>query len=77
MRAYRPYIAAELARGTHLYAIVRHMLGLFHGQPGARTWRRVLTVEGVKAGAGLEVVDRALEQVLAHTARREQAREAV
>ena len=77
VRAYRPYIAAELARGTHLYAIVRHMLGLFHGQPGARTWRRVLTVEGVKAGAGLEVVDRALEQVLAQTARREQAREAV
>ena len=71
VRAYRPYIAQELARRTHLYAIVRHMLGLFHGRPGARTWRRILTVEGVKAGAGLEVVDRALEQVLGQAARRE------
>ncbi len=69
VRAYRPYIAAELARGTHLYAIVRHMLGLFHGRPGARTWRRILTVEGVKPGAGLEVVDQALAAVLSHTAR--------
>ncbi len=71
VRAYRPYIAAELARGTHLYAIVRHMLGLFHGRPGARTWRRILTVEGVKAGSGLEVVDHALEAVLGAAARRE------
>jgi tRNA-dihydrouridine synthase A len=73
VRAYRSYIAAELARGTHLYAIVRHMLGLFHGRPGARTWRRILTVEGVKAGAGLDVVDRALEAVLGHAARAEAA----
>jgi tRNA-dihydrouridine synthase A len=39
------------------------MLGLFHGLPGARAWRRILTVDGVKAGAGLEVVDRALAAV--------------
>jgi tRNA-dihydrouridine synthase A len=61
--AYRPYLADRLERGTHLYAMARHMLGLFHGRPGARTWRRILTVEGVKSGAGLEVIDRALEAV--------------
>jgi tRNA-dihydrouridine synthase A len=61
---YRPYIAAELAKGTHLAAMTRHMLGLFHGSPGARTWRRILTVEGVRPGAGLEVVDAALAAVL-------------
>ncbi|WP_405041456.1 tRNA dihydrouridine(20/20a) synthase DusA [Phenylobacterium sp.] len=61
---YRGYIADQLARGTHLAAMTRHMLGLFHGMPGARTWRRILTVEGVKAGAGLEVVDAALAAVL-------------
>jgi tRNA-dihydrouridine synthase A len=60
---YRPYLARELAAGTHLAAMTRHMLGLFHGAPGARAWRRILTVEGVKAGAGLEVVDRALAAV--------------
>jgi len=71
VRAYRPYLAAELARGTHLYAMVRHMLGLFHGRPGARAWRRILTVEGVKSGAGLDVVDHALQAVLGEAARRE------
>jgi tRNA-dihydrouridine synthase A len=60
---YRPYVQRELARGTHLAAMTRHMLGLFHGVPGARTWRRILTVEGVKPGAGIEVIDRALEAV--------------
>ena len=60
---YRPYIAGQLARGVHLAAMTRHMLGLFHGAPGARTWRRILTVEGVKPGAGLEVVDTALAAV--------------
>jgi tRNA-dihydrouridine synthase A len=60
---YRSYIARELAAGTHLAAMTRHMLGLFHGAPGARAWRRILTVESVKAGAGLEVVDAALAAV--------------
>jgi len=60
---YRPYVARELACGTHLAAMTRHMLGLFHGRPGARAWRRILTVEGVKPGAGLEVIDRALAAV--------------
>lgn len=43
--------------------MTRHMLGLFHGMPGARSWRRILTVEGVKPGAGLEVIDQALAAV--------------
>ena len=63
VRAYRPYIAAELARGTHLYAIVRHMLGLFGGMPGARGWRRHLSTEGVKRGAGIEVLRDAVRLV--------------
>ena len=60
---YRPYMARQLEGGTHLAAMTRHMLGLFHGEAGARTWRRILTVEGVKPGAGLEVVDAALAAV--------------
>jgi tRNA-dihydrouridine synthase A len=60
---YKPYMARQLQRGVHLAAMGRHMLGLFHGMPGARAWRRILTVEGVKAGAGLEVVDAALAAV--------------
>ncbi|WP_035018684.1 tRNA dihydrouridine(20/20a) synthase DusA [Caulobacter sp. UNC358MFTsu5.1] len=60
---YKPYMAGQLASGVHLAAMTRHMLGLFHGLPGARAWRRILTVEGVKAGAGLDVVDRAVAAV--------------
>ena len=60
---YRPYLAARLAEGVPLAAMSRHMLGLFHGRPGARAWRRILTVEGVKPGVGLEVVDAALAAV--------------
>jgi tRNA-dihydrouridine synthase A len=65
VEAFRPYIARATGSGTPFYAIARHMLGLFSGRPGARAWRRILTVEGVKPGAGLEVLDRALSGVAA------------
>ncbi|HZZ89403.1 MAG TPA: tRNA dihydrouridine(20/20a) synthase DusA, partial [Caulobacteraceae bacterium] len=58
--AYLPYVRAELAKGTHLAAMTRHMLGLFHGRPGARSWRRILTVEGARHSAGVEVIERGL-----------------
>ena len=57
------YIGTELSRGTRLSHITRHMLGLFHGHAGARTWRRILTMESVKPGAGTEVVRAALAAV--------------
>ena len=60
---YRPYMAARLDGGVHLPAMTRHMLGLMHGRPGARAFRRILTVESITPGAGLEVVDRALDAV--------------
>jgi tRNA-dihydrouridine synthase A len=63
VEAYLPYVRSQLASGVHLAAMTRHMLGLFHGRPGARTWRRVLTVESVKAGSGVDVIERALEAV--------------
>ena len=62
---YLPYVRAELARGTRLAAMTRHMLGLFHGARGARAWRRGLTVEAVREGAGVEVIERALAAVTA------------
>ena len=63
VEAMLPYIAAQLESGTRLAAITRHMLGLFHGVPGARNWRRILTVGAVRPGAGLEVVREALAAV--------------
>lgn len=63
VEAYLPYVEAQLAKGVRLNAIVRHMLGLFHGQPGAREWRRILSEDSVREGAGVEVVYRALGAV--------------
>ncbi len=37
------YAVTEATRGTPLRAIARHMLGLYHGQPNARAWRRTLS----------------------------------
>jgi len=59
-RAMLPYIEAELVSGTALIAITRHMLGLYHGRPGGRHWRRILSEEGRVRGAGPEVIERAL-----------------
>ncbi len=64
----RPYIAAHLARGGRLHQITRHMLGLFHGQPGARHWRRILSERANRPDAGLEVIDAALVPVRAEAA---------
>jgi tRNA-dihydrouridine synthase A len=58
-----PYVICELARGTRLHSITRHMLGLFHGMPGARAYRRHLATEAVKSGAGADVLRDALDLV--------------
>lgn len=60
---YRPYMEEQLAAGWKLSAMTRHMMGLFAGQPGARGWRRTLSEKAVKPGAGLSVLDEALEHV--------------
>ncbi|HXG27648.1 MAG TPA: tRNA dihydrouridine(20/20a) synthase DusA [Nevskiales bacterium] len=55
-----PYVERELARGTALKHIARHILGLFQGQPRARAWRRHLAEHAHRAGAGVEVLQAAL-----------------
>ena len=59
-----PYIERELAKGVRLSAITRHVLGLFRAVPGARAFRRHLSTEAVKPGAGANVMTDALAQVL-------------
>ena len=70
---YRPYLIARLAEGVALPAMARHMLGLMHGRPGARAFRRILTVESIGPNAGIEVVDRAVEAVREAESRRSEA----
>jgi tRNA-dihydrouridine synthase A len=54
--AMTSYIEAELARGARLHSITRHFVGAFHGVPGARAFRRHLAENGVKPGAGVDVL---------------------
>jgi tRNA-dihydrouridine synthase A len=58
-----PYVDRELAAGTPLKAITRHLMGLFNGLPGARAWRRQLSEAAHRAGAGTEVILDALARV--------------
>lgn len=50
------YAAAHIARGGRLNNIVRHILGLYHGEPGARAFRRYLSEEAPRAGATAQVL---------------------
>jgi tRNA-dihydrouridine synthase A len=63
IRALYPYIEQQLSQGTYLGHITRHILGLFQGITGARQWRRHLSENAHKPGAGLEVVEKALSFV--------------
>ena len=56
-------IGSELERGVFLTHMSRHLLGLFHGQPGGRQFRRYISENAHKSGAGLEVIETALEKV--------------
>jgi len=58
--AYADYVAHGLARGVPLNAMTRHMLGLFHGRPGARQFRRHLSENATRPGAGIGILRDAL-----------------
>jgi len=61
--AMLPYIEDQLGRGVRLHAMTRHFVGAFHGVPGARAFRRHLAENGVKAGAGANVLSEAIALV--------------
>lgn len=63
INALIPYIEQELAKGTRLQHISRHILGLFHAQPNGKLWRRHLSENAYKKDAGIEVVRAALALV--------------
>jgi tRNA-dihydrouridine synthase A len=50
------YTDRQMAAGVPLKSITRHLMGLFNGLPGARAWRRHLSVHAHQAGAGPEVI---------------------
>jgi tRNA-dihydrouridine synthase A len=72
-----PYVEREIAAGTPLRAITRHILGLFNGLPGARAWRRHLSEAAHRPGAGPEVLLDAMSAVRMAATRRDEASPAV
>jgi len=63
IEAFMPYMARRLEEGVTLHAMTRHILGLFQGLPGARAWRRHISENAYKKGAGLDVVIEAVKKV--------------
>ena len=63
LRAYYPYVERQLQQGLALNHITRHLMGLFHGQPNGRLWRRYLSENANRRGAGIEVLEQAADLV--------------
>lgn len=61
LEAMSDYCSDFVAAGGKLSTVTRHMLGLFQGMPGARRYRQVLSTDGPKPGAGVEVLARAFD----------------
>jgi tRNA-dihydrouridine synthase A len=55
-----PYVQEQLKLGVRINSITRHILGLFHGEPGARGWRRHISDHAHKSGADENVILQAL-----------------
>ena len=70
LSALVPYVGGHIARGGRLNNITRHILGVYHGEPGARAFRRHLSENAVRDGAGVEVLVQAIALVERATARR-------
>ncbi|PPE72661.1 tRNA dihydrouridine(20/20a) synthase DusA [Solimonas fluminis] len=63
IEALLDYVDRELAAGAQLNHISRHILGLFRGQPGGRAFRRVISQNATRPGAGADVIRAALAEV--------------
>lgn len=72
IEAMHAYAVRETGKGVPLHHVTRPMIGLFHGAPGARVWRRMLTVDAQRGGDGPDLILRAYED-LSGAARRDAA----
>jgi tRNA-dihydrouridine synthase A len=61
--AYADHVARKIAAGARLHTLIKPMLGLYNGRPGARQFRRHLSENAVRDGAGIAVLRDALSFV--------------
>ena len=57
--AYMEYMQQQILEGVYLKSMSRHLLGLFTGEKGAKAWRRYISENAHKEGAGIEVIEKA------------------
>ena len=60
---YMEYMQKQMEQGVYLKHMSRHLLGLFTGQPGAKAWRRHISENAHKEGAGIEVIQQAVRYI--------------
>ena len=58
-----PYVKDELKKGTRLNQIMRHTLGLFHGQTGSSHWKRYLSENMCVRNADVQKIDHIMDKV--------------
>ncbi len=63
IEAMLPYMEAELAAGTKLHHMSRHILGLYNGLSGAKAFRRHISENAYKKDAGIEVIQHAMQRI--------------
>ena len=66
LRAYLPYVQRQLVAGVALKHITRHLLGLFHAQPGGRAFRQIISEGAPRADAGIGLLEQALAATRMH-----------
>ena len=66
LEQFFPYLEAQLRDGVALHHMTRHILGLFHGQPGGKRFRRYLSENIHKPEAGLHLLQEALAHMTNH-----------
>lgn len=59
LQRFYPYIEKHMGQGMPFSKIIRHIMGLFHGQPNGKLWRRYLSENAYKPGAGINVIEQA------------------
>ena len=63
LEQYSSYMESHVLQGVPIAHMTRHIMGLYHGLPGARHWRRVLSEQAYQAGAGMDIVEQAIRYV--------------
>ncbi len=62
--AYIPYVQRQLQQGEPLHRMVRHILGLYRGVPGAKLWRRHLSEQAAHRSQDVEIIREAMHLAL-------------